>query len=66
VRVLLRSLEKRTIDDPDRRLDPLPSLSLSKLMSDGAVAASIMIYITAMLPAFFKTYKNVVHNYPMD
>jgi hypothetical protein len=35
-------------------------------MSDGAVAASIMIYITAMLPAFFKTYKNVVHNYPMD
>ena len=38
------------IDDPDRRPDPLPSLSLSKLMNDDAVVASIMIYMTAMLP----------------
>jgi hypothetical protein len=66
VGVLLRSVEKRTIHDPLLGLDPRPSLDLRKGMRDNAVWASTMIYMTTMLPAFFETYKNVVHNYPMD
>jgi hypothetical protein len=66
VGVLLRSVEKRTIHDPLLGLDPRPSLDLRKGMRDNAVWASTTIYMTTMLPAFFETYKNVVHNYPMD
>ena len=58
-RVLLRSVGKQTIEDPDRRLDPL-SLDITPTVME------IMIHMTAWLPAYSETYKNAVHNYPMD
>jgi len=61
VRVLLRSVGKQRIGDPDRRLDSPPLTFDQPLMM-----ASTNLYMAAMLPKFFEVYSNVVHNYPMD
>jgi len=58
VRILLRSIGKRSFDEPDQ---PLP-LDLAAT----AVSSSVMIYMTAMLPKHLNLYKHIVQNYPMD
>lgn len=59
-RVLLRSIGKKAIDDPDRCLNPLNGLD------DMPIIMRAMIHVTAMLPAYWEIYKNIVQNYPMD
>lgn len=59
-RVLLRSVGKKAIDDQDRCLNPLNGLD------DMPMIMRTMIHVTAMLPAYWKIYKNIVQNYPMD
>jgi hypothetical protein len=55
--VLLRSIGKQAITDPDRRLD----LSLGYT----PIVARTMIHMTSM-PAYFEVYKNIIEHYPMD
>jgi Arc/MetJ family transcription regulator len=57
-RVVLRSIGKQTINEPDRRL-PLS-------LEGTPVVVRTMIYMTAKLPAYFRIYKNIVEHYPMD
>src|SRR6266851_3472185 len=57
-RVLLRSIGKQAITDPDRRLD----LSLGYV----PIVTRTMIHMTSMLPAYFEVYKNIIEHYPMD
>jgi hypothetical protein len=58
VRILLRSIGKRSFDEQDQ---PLP-LDLAAT----AVSSSAMIYMTAILPEHLNLYKHIVQNYPMD
>jgi hypothetical protein len=62
VRVLLRSVEKRAVDDPDRRLDPFIDLP----MATTGLSMATMAYMAAMLPLHFDVYKDVTHDCPMD
>ena len=58
-RILLRSIGKRTIDEPDHHLDPLN-------LDSTPVVMFTMTHVTAWLPGYCKIYENVVHHYPMD
>ena len=59
-RVVLRSIGKQAINDPDRRLDPLRDFDHMPIVM------WTMIYMTAKLPAYFEVYKNIIEHYPMD
>jgi hypothetical protein len=60
LRVLLRSIGKQTINDPDHAVSPLGSDYQTPVMIRTA------IYTKAMLPAYFQTYKNILEHYRMD
>lgn len=55
--VILRSIGKKSINDPDR-LDPN--------LNDMLISMRTIIHVTAMLPGYFEIYKKVVQHYPMD
>ena len=59
-RVVLRSIGKKAINDADRPI----SLTMSDFQMPVVIRTNI--YMTAMLPAYFKMYKNIVKHYPMD
>ena len=59
-RVLLRSIGKQAIDDPDRNLDPLSGFDYFPAVMN------TMIHMIAWLPAHCEIYQNVVDNYSMD
>jgi hypothetical protein len=59
-RVVLRSIGKQAINDPDRRLDPLSGLDYMPIVM------TTMIHVTAKLPVYFEVYKNIIQHYPMD
>lgn len=59
-RVALRSIGKQAINEPDRVLNPLNSLGYMPII------LQTMIHMTAMLPGYFETYKNIVKHCPID
>jgi hypothetical protein len=60
-RVLLRSIGKQAINDPDRAASPLDIVDYQM-----PVVIRTTTYMTSMLPAYWQTYKNIVEHYSMD
>jgi hypothetical protein len=56
--VLVRSIGKRAIHEPDRPID--------FRRNDTPLRMYTMAYITAHFPAYCEVYKNAVDHYPMD
>ncbi len=56
--VLLRSIGKQSITDPDR-----PN---SMNLAETSIVARTMAHMAAKLPAYIEVYKNIVEHYPMD
>lgn len=59
-RVVLRSIGKQAINEPDRLLDPSNSRDYTPIIM------RTMIYMTTKLPVYFELYKSIVREYPMD
>jgi hypothetical protein len=58
--VLLRSIGKQEIGDPDSHVDGL------KLGDNLAIPMITMIHVTALLPGYLKVYQNIIRAFPMD
>ena len=58
-RVLLRSIGKQVIDDPDHAISTASDYQ-TNLMLETAIC------MKAMIPGYFEKYKHVVEHYPMD
>lgn len=59
-RVVLRSIGKQAINDPDRRIDSLGDLDHMPIVMHTT------IHMIAKLPAYFDVYKNIIEHYQMD
>ena len=60
-RVLLRSIGKQAINDPDRAVS-VPDIGDYQM----PVVIRTNIYMTSMLPGYFQVYKNITEHYRMD
>jgi hypothetical protein len=58
--VVVRSIGKQAINDPDR------AISLTMGDFEMPVMIRTAIFMKAMLPSYVKVYKNIVEHYPMD